>query len=202
MKKLFFPAMIGCLLSSSSMAQVVPDKTLGNESSQVNSSDPDTQQIDGGAIRGENLFHSFQEFNVKEGQTVNFSNPDGIAHIFSRITGNNISEILGTLGVLGSADLFLLNPNGIIFGRNSSLNVTGSFLATSASSIHFADGNKFTTTNVPDKPLLTISTPIGLGFEQPPGAIVNRSNTNGDGLTIGGGETLALVGNKFERYYC
>ncbi len=188
---LFFSSIV---TANTTLAQIISDDTLGNESSQVNSLDSNTQQIDGGAIRGSNLFHSFQEFNVNEGQTVNFSNPEGIAHIFSRVTGNNLSEILGTLGVLGNADLFLLNPNGIIFGPNSSLNVNGSFLATSANSIHFADGNKFTTTNIPDKPLLTISTPIGLGFEQPPGTIVNQSNLNGQGLTIGSASTLALVG--------
>ncbi|MDJ0533150.1 MAG: filamentous hemagglutinin N-terminal domain-containing protein [Xenococcaceae cyanobacterium MO_207.B15] len=152
--------------ANNTLAQIIPDNTLGKETSQVNSLDSNTQQIDAGAIRGENLFHSFQEFNIDEGKIVNFSNPEGIAHIFSRVTGNNPSAILGTLGVVGgNADLFLLNPNGIIFGRNSSLNVGGSFVATSASSIHFADGNKFATTNTSDKPLLTISTPIGLEFE-------------------------------------
>ncbi|MDJ0650581.1 MAG: filamentous hemagglutinin N-terminal domain-containing protein [Xenococcaceae cyanobacterium MO_188.B19] len=185
--------------ASNTQAQIIPDNTLGNESSQVNSPDSNTQQIDGGAIRGDNLFHSFQEFNVNEGNTVNFSNPQGINHIFSRVTGNNPSNILGTLSVIGNADLFFLNPNGIIFGSNASLNINGSFLATSASTIHFADGNQFTTTNVTDKPLLTIARPIGLTFEEPPGAIVNRSvalNSQGfsEGLTVNSGKTLALVG--------
>ena len=172
------------------LAQIVPDNTLGNESSQVNSSDSNTQQIDGGAIRGDNLFHSFQEFNVNEGNTVNFSNPQGINYIFSRVTGINPSNILGTLGVTGNADLFFLNPNGIIFGSNASLNVSGSFVATSASSIHFADGSQFSATNVTDKPLLTIARPIGLAFEQPPGTIVNQSPR----LVHSSGKTLAIVG--------
>ncbi len=203
---------ISIATANTTLAQIIPDDTLGNESSQVNSLNSNTQQIDGGAIRGSNLFHSFQEFNVNEGQTVNFSNPEGIAHIFSRVTGNNLSEILGTLGVLGNADFFLLNPNGIIFGPNSSLNLNGSFLATSASSIHFADGNKFATTNISNKPLLTISTPIGLGFEvegrrgspamsnrlveQPPGTIVNQSVADDVGLQVPSGENLVLIGGN------
>ncbi len=182
-------------IASNTLAQIIPDNTLGNESSQVNSPDSNTQQINGGAIRGDNLFHSFQEFNVNEGNSVNFSNPQGINHIFSRVTGNNPSNILGTLGVIGNADLFFLNPNGIIFGSNASLNINGSFLATSAISIHFADGNQFTTTNVTDKPLLTIARPIGLAFEQPPGTIINRSiGADFSGLNINSGQTLALVG--------
>ncbi len=184
---------------NTTLAQIIPDNTLGTESSQVQSLDSDTQQIDGGAIRGKNLFHSFQEFNINEGKIVNFSNPQGINQIFSRVTGNNPSNILGTLSVTGNADLFFLNPNGIIFGSNASLNINGSFLATSASSIYFADGNQFTTTNVADKPLLTISRPIGLAFEKPPGTIVNRSSTLNpqgfiEGLTINPDNTLALIG--------
>ncbi len=72
-------------------------------------------------MRGCNLFHSFQEFNVDEGRGVYFSNPDNIVNILSRVTGDNISQILGTLGVLGNANLFLINPNGIVFGPNARL---------------------------------------------------------------------------------
>ncbi len=201
-RAIFFSLTFGlCLSPIIAQAQVTPDNTLGRESSQVNNvSDPNTQQIDGGAIRGENLFHSFQEFNINEGNTVNFSNPQGINHIFSRVTGNNPSNILGKLGVNGNADLFFLNPNGIIFGANSSLNVNGSFLGTSASSIDFADGTKFSAINTSNQPLLTISRPIGLSFEQQPGTIINQSlysfnpNRPSVGLTINPGKTLALIG--------
>ena len=67
----------------------------------------------GGAERGVNLFHSFLEFNIETGKGVYFANPVGIDNILARVTGNNISEIRGTLGVLGNANLFFLNPNGI-----------------------------------------------------------------------------------------
>ena len=71
---------------------------------------------------GVNLFHSFQEFNVDANKGVYFTSPVGIENILSRVTGNNPAKIFGKLGVLtGNANLFLINPNGIIFGANASL---------------------------------------------------------------------------------
>lgn len=75
------------------LAQIQPDSTLGSESSVVNPVDENSDRIDGGAIRSNNLLHSFQEFNVGEGKIVYFANPQGIENIFSRVTGNNPSQI-------------------------------------------------------------------------------------------------------------
>ncbi|NEO42033.1 MAG: filamentous hemagglutinin N-terminal domain-containing protein [Moorea sp. SIOASIH] len=85
------------------LAQITPDQTLGNESSVVTPNltirgEPG-DLIEGGAVRGSNLFHSFQDFNVGQLQRVYFANPAGIENILSRVTGSNISNILGTLGV-------------------------------------------------------------------------------------------------------
>lgn len=107
------------------LAQITPDRTLGDRSSKitpnVNIKGSVGDRIDGGAIRGANLFHSFQEFNVGELQRVYFANPTGISNILTRVTGSNVSNILGTLGVDGGANLFFINPNGILFGNNSRL---------------------------------------------------------------------------------
>ena len=129
---------------------MVPDDTLGAERSQVR---PDTirgtdsDRIEGGARRGQNLFHSFQQFSVQEGRGAYFLNPDGVRNIFSRVTGGGRSDIFGRLGVispdnvtLGTANLFLINPNGIMFGRNSSLDVGGSFIGTTANGCSLAIG--------------------------------------------------------------
>ncbi|MEQ9368787.1 MAG: filamentous hemagglutinin N-terminal domain-containing protein [Coleofasciculus chthonoplastes F3-SA18-01] len=120
------------------LAQITPDNTLEAEHSVVT---PNAQVrgrladlIEGGAIREANLFHSFLEFNIEKGQRVYFANPVGIETIFSRVTGNNPSAILGTLGVNGGANLFFLNPNGIIFGENAQLDIQGSFVASTANS--------------------------------------------------------------------
>jgi filamentous hemagglutinin family protein len=99
---------------------LVPDATLGAERSVVtpgvNVGGVSAERIDGGAVRGVNLFHSFQEFNVGNGRAAYFANPTGIENILSRVTGTNPSTIFGKLGVLGNANLFVINPNGIIFG--------------------------------------------------------------------------------------
>ena len=128
------------------LAQITPDATLGAESSVVmptNINGVPSDLIDGGAIRGSNLFHSFREFNSGEGLGAYFTNPAGITNILSRVTGNDPSNILGRLGVLGgNANLFLINPNGIIFGPNASLDIGGSFVGSTASSINFADGTQ------------------------------------------------------------
>ena len=126
-------------------SNIVPDNTLGAENSLVNPRDETSDSIDGGALRGSNLFHSFQEFNVGEGRGVYFANPDAVSNIFSRVTGNSQSNILGTLGVDGAANLYLINPNGIVFGEGAALDVQGSFTATTADGIRFGEQGEFNT---------------------------------------------------------
>lgn len=158
--------------------------------------------IEAGLQQGENLFHSFKEFNVDGGTTVLFQDP-GVTNILSRVTGNQLSEILGTLGVSGGdANLFLLNPNGIIFGQNSSLDLNGSFLASTANAIRFGEQGLLNAT--PNQiPLLTIN-PSALAFAPGnQGTITNESNPpagdNPDnlatfGLRVPNGKSLLLVG--------
>ncbi len=186
---------VGGLIASGdcALAQITPDSTLGAESSAViptNIKGLPSDQINGGAIRGANLFHSFQKFNISEGRGAYFTNPDAIQNILSRVTGNDPSNILGKLGVLGDANLFLINPNGFIFGPNASLDVGGSFVASTASSLNFADGTEFSATNPQTKPLLTINVPLGLQF----GAGATGIQVQGSGLAVQPGKTLALVG--------
>ena len=150
----------------SAIAQPVADETLGAERSQVLDIGGANFFIDGGANRGVNLFHSFQEFGVENGGSVYFLNPTGIENILSRVTGSNASNILGTLGVLGDANLFLLNPNGIVFGPNARLDVQGSFVATTADAIGFGDQGMFSAID-PQLPsqLLTVN-PSAFFFSQ------------------------------------
>lgn len=156
-------------------AQIIPDTSLGKERSvvipnQIINSTP-SDLIQGGANRGSSKFHSFQEFNISSGRGAYFTNPTGIDAILARVTGSSRSNLFGKLGVLGKANLFILNPNGIVFGPNSSLDLNGSFLATTADYFKLQDGTIFSGSSA--KPLLIIKDPqiIGLGFSEGTGSI-------------------------------
>ncbi|MBD2525125.1 filamentous hemagglutinin N-terminal domain-containing protein [Nostoc sp. FACHB-133] len=192
---------------SFALAQIQKDGTLGSESSIITPKLIDGQpidQIDGGAVRGTNLFHSFEQFSVSAERTAYFNNAIDIQNIISRVTGNSISKIDGILKANGTANLFLINPNGIMFGPNASLNIGGSFVASTASSLNFADGTKFSATSPQAKPLLTLSVPIGLQFGATAAPIRNQSQAKPDGavnifrqgvgLQVQQGKTLALIG--------
>ncbi|NJL52978.1 MAG: filamentous hemagglutinin N-terminal domain-containing protein [Hydrococcus sp. SU_1_0] len=193
---------------SNAQSNIVPDNTLGDEKSIVTPDNSASQElITGGAQRGQNLFHSFQEFNISEGSGAYFVSPNAnIANIFSRVTGNNVSEIFGTLGTLGASqpDLFLINPNGIIFGENASLDVGGSFLATTADSIQFGEQDFFSASNPETPPLLTIQPSALVVNQLNPGRIENNSvapagtdptgSSSFFGLRVPDGESLSLLG--------
>ncbi|MBE9070193.1 filamentous hemagglutinin N-terminal domain-containing protein [Leptolyngbya cf. ectocarpi LEGE 11479] len=139
------------------------------------------------------MFHSFERFNIDAGHQVYFANPTDVVRIFSRVTGAQPSDILGTLGVNGSADLFLLNPNGIMFGPNAQLDVAGSFTASTADSVVFANGSEFSAVAL-EAPLLNLNVPPGVQFNtqnQPNGNLINKAN-----LAVGERQTLTLLGNS------
>jgi filamentous hemagglutinin family protein len=198
-------------LAAPGRAQLVPDATLGAESSFLTPNvvirGGNADRIDGGASRGGNLFHSFSDFNIGDGQRLYFANPTGIQTIFTRVTGNALSNINGTLGVDGSASLFLLNPNGILFGQNARLDLSGSFVGTTANSIRFGDQGTFSATTPQAPPLLTIQ-PSALVFTQVnSGKIVSESiapagqspiGRNLLGLRVPDGQNLLLIGGDVE----
>jgi len=91
-----------------------------------------------------------------------------VANIFSRITGSNPSEIFGTLGISGGdANLFLLNPNGIVFGQGATLDLNDSFFATTADEIQFGDrGLLSSNPDLPGNIALRTVNPSALFFNQ------------------------------------
>ncbi|MCU0548035.1 MAG: filamentous hemagglutinin N-terminal domain-containing protein [Leptolyngbya sp. Prado105] len=184
------------LSPGSALAQIVPDTTLGSERSQfVPSSGAIPSLIQGGAIRGTNLFHSFSEFNINTGQRLYFANPTAIQNIFTRVTGGTASTISGVLGVEGAANLFLLNPNGVLFNQGAGLDLRGSFVSSTANGIRFGDRGVFGTTD-PQAPALLNVAPSALLYTQfPRGAITVRTPPF-QGLQLDQGQSLLLVGGN------
>lgn len=161
---LFGSAWVHCtattaLAQSAAPAVVLADPTL---STQVVDLGSQQFQIQQGSRAGTNLFHSFQTFSIPTSGSVTFIHGPEITNIFSRVIGGQSSWIDGRLATSGSANLFLLNPAGLVFGPNAVLNLGGSFLGTTASSLRFSDGTRFNATDA--SPLLTVSVPVGLQF--------------------------------------
>ncbi|BAZ40857.1 filamentous hemagglutinin family outer membrane protein [Calothrix sp. NIES-4101] len=194
----------------SAMAQIASD---GTTNTIVNPSGNNFTILNG-IEKGNNLFHSFSNFSVPTSGAAIFdlTNTPNITTIFSRVTGGNISNIDGliqTLNANNSVSLFLMNPNGIMFGQNAKLDIGGSFVGTTANSIKFSDGTEFSAVDSNTTPLLTMNVPVGLQMGSNPGAITventghlitigffapaDRSN-NPIGLQVGAGNTLALIG--------
>ncbi|MFB2834761.1 filamentous hemagglutinin N-terminal domain-containing protein [Floridanema evergladense] len=172
-------------------AQIVPDATVNS----IVTPTGKANVIEGGTRAGNNLFHSFREFSVPTGGEAFFNNAIDIRNIFSRVTGKSISNIDGLIKANGVANLFLLNPNGIIFGPNAKLNIGGSFFASTANSIKFTDGLEFATNNLQSSPLLSINVPIGLQYGKTPGEIRIQGNSTSS-LEVLPGKNLTIIGGN------
>ena len=191
---------------SSVLAQLRPiadtgsDRNLGTQV--VPSTIPQIDLIISGTLKGQNLFHSFQDFNVDTGRSVYFSNPAGVQNILSRVTGGNLSNIQGSIGVLGNANLFLINPSGIVFGPGAALDVQSSFVATTANAIQLGTTGLFSASASATSNLLEVN-PSAFFFNtlqtQP---IINQAKTitqlpTGNitqGLRVPNERSLLLVG--------
>src|SRR5579883_2517532 len=187
-------------------SQITPDRTLPNNSSvTVNGS---TFNITGGTQAGRNLFHSFQQFSVPTGGTAFFNNAANIQNIFSRVTGGSVSNIDGIIQANATANVFFLNPSGIVFGKNASLNIGGSFVATTANAIQFGNLGTFSA-SVPNNPALLTLNPSALLYNQiSAGASIQNSSTatagiaptglSSSGLRVPDGKSLLLVGGDIQ----
>jgi filamentous hemagglutinin family protein len=168
---------------------------------------PNGSVIEGGTRSGGNLFHSFERFSVPTGTAAIFNNPADVQNIFSRVTGSQASHIDGLLRTQGAANLFFLNPNGIVFGPNAQFFIGGAFVGTTASNIIFENGQSFGR-DLPDFSL-TVNVPVGLDFSGNSGSIqVNNVGHNISftslqapldrsaktfGLQVAPGSSLALI---------
>jgi filamentous hemagglutinin family protein len=208
-----------CLvLAAPAGAQVTADGTLGTT---VTPSGATTYTITGGQFQGPaTLLQSFGDFSLPNTtDTAHFDlgnasyggAANGVNVVIGRVTGGNLSTINGQIRLTGgnAPDLFLINPSGIVFGAGATLNVPGSFVASTAENVLFANNVAFGIGNTPD-PLLTITAPTGLQLSSSSGEILvqgtghllaggafsplDRSN-NPTGLQVGTGNSLSFIGN-------
>ncbi|GBO55833.1 hypothetical protein APA_3983 [Pseudanabaena sp. lw0831] len=168
------------LFSHASFAQnaIAPDATLPINTLVNFDSTNNTYTITGGTLSGSNQFHSFQNFSVPTSNTAHFNNLAQTTSIIGRVTGSNISSIDGILRANGAANLYLINPNGIVFGKNAKLEIGGSFSASTATSLKFPDGSEFSATNPQAPAVLTVNVPLGLqyGVSNTGAIITNQAN--------------------------
>ena len=203
---LFFGITTFCTVISSTnfvSAQITPDNTLPNNSEV--GIEGNITKIEGGTTAGSNLFHSFEKFGVSTGAEVHFNNSVDIQNIFTRVTGKSISNVDGLIKANGAANLFLINPNGILFGQNARLDIGGSFVGSSAESLIFPNNLEFSAVNPVDKPLLSVNVPLGLQYGKNPGNISVKGDGEGirksseiidtqNGLRVKPDKTLGLIG--------
>jgi filamentous hemagglutinin family protein len=185
------------VLFAASAAQVPtairPDGTLGTSVIKNGT----VYDITGGTRpgNGPNLFHSFERFNVGTGDTAHFSGPAGIENILSRVTGGQQSLIDGRLrSTIPGANLYLLNPSGVLFGPNATLDISGSFHVSTADFLRLADGATFSA-HLGEKSTLTVAPPAAFGFLGPtPAPITIQGST----LTVAEGKVLSVVGGDVQ----
>ncbi len=180
--------------SQAALADVVPEANGTATEITVSQPSGDTEQFDitGGrhSSDGSNLFHNFEQFNLDSDQTANFVTAPDLQNVLSYITGK-ASTIDGLLQVVGSkANLYLVNPAGILFGPNAQLNLPGSFTAATATAIRFQDQwlNLVGDVEAPIDHRAFVGNVIGFDFATA-GAVVNLGN-----LTLGSDQNLSFFG--------
>ncbi len=157
--------MLLLVLPGAASAEIATDGSLGAATSLTGPDFAITSDL--GQQAGSNLFHSFQVFNINTGETATFSGPASVANILGRVTGGSASTVDGAINSsIQGANLYLINPSGVIFGENASLNVSGSFHVTTANYLVLSDGGRFDATT-PANSVLTSAPPSAFGFLGP-----------------------------------
>lgn len=145
-----------------------------------------------GKQAGGNLFHSFSDFNIQTGQSATFSGPTSVRNVLARVTGGSASTIDGALRCdIAGANLYLMNPAGVVFGANATLDVSGSFAVTSADSIRLGKSARFNAAPAPGE-VLSSASPTAFGFLARRSADITAS---GSQLSVATGKTLSVIAN-------
>ncbi|MDM8567208.1 filamentous hemagglutinin N-terminal domain-containing protein [Candidatus Halobeggiatoa sp. HSG11] len=188
----YFMFIISLFTYNISQADIALDGTLGPK---VSLEGPDYNiNADLGQQHGNNLFHSFEKFGINVDEIATFSGPDSINNVISRVTGGNSSYIDGTISsTMPNADMYLINPAGLVFGKNAVLDVQGSFHASTANTLRLQDGGEFNAT-APSSSILTVAPVSSFGFLSNSSSIVTEQARLSVPLT----KTLSLIGNNIQ----
>ena len=151
---------------------------------------------------GTNLFHSFSKFDLVKGDIATFSGTTNVSNIISRVTGGSASSIDGTLkSTIAGASMYFLNPVGVIFGPNASLDISGSFHVSTADYLKLGTDGRFDAAT-PANSVLTVSPPSAFGFvaTKPAGITVSGAGSFDsydyglDGFGISSGNSFSIIG--------
>lgn len=155
-----------------------------------------TIPAESGTLRGNNLFHSFRKFDLVKGDVADFAGPAGVQNILARVTGGAPSSIDGSIrSQIPGANLFLINPSGIVFGPNASLNISGSFAASTADYLKMTDGVRFGAFIGADDSLLQSAPVASFGFLSSQPAEVRLE---GGRLQVPRGKSVSLSGGSVQ----
>lgn len=189
-------AILAVLVPPGAQAEISVDGTLGGPAGPVSKVDDNyliTEDL--GSLRGSNLFHSFDSFDINTGESATFTGPSNVENILSRVTGGRASSIDGTIrSTYPDANLYLMNPRGIMFGPNASLDVQGSFHATTADFIGHSDGNRFNATPASGE-ILSSARPEAFGFL---GNRYSPITIQESRLEVPAGKTLSIIGGDVD----
>lgn len=180
---------LGTVLAGAVQAQVTLDGTLGPSGPLSGPNYAITADL--GQQVGGNLFHSFGVFSIQTGESATFSGPNSVSNIIGRVTGGQVSFIDGALrSTISGANLYLLNPAGVLFGEHASLDVPGSVHVSTADYLKLGDGGRFDA-HTPGNSVLTVAPVEAFGFL---GDTPDRIAINGSFLQVPEGQTLSLIG--------
>jgi filamentous hemagglutinin family protein len=186
-EKYFFIVVLGIVPAIH--AEVVLDGTLGSAGTLLG---PDFAiEAHLGQQVGNNLFHSFRRFNLNHNESATFFGPNMIENVISRVTGGEISHFDGKLrSLMPNADIYFLNPAGVMFGPNARFDVPGSLHISTADYLRLGKEGRFDA-SFPERSLLTIAPPSAFGFlSQSPAGISKQRGF----LRVPTGETLSFIG--------
>ena len=191
--KITYLVLLNILIFPVVKAEVITDGSLGAKVELPGKDFQITPEL--GQQFGGNLFHSFQQFNLSEGESATFSGANSVQNIITRVTGGSPSLIDGTLrSTIPNADLYFLNPYGVMFGQHAKLDLQGGFHASTADYLKLQDGGRFEA-RTPNNSLLTVAPVAAFGFlTDSPASITAQDSI----LSVAPMKPLSLIGGNLQ----